>query len=171
MKARTLELALRGGMIKRFHTEDMLHQESVAEHSYGVAHIAYYLTEGVMSGRLCRMCLCHDVSEIATGDIPAPVKWRHPILGSALEAVEEDFNSEFGFIHSLNDDEKVVLKWADSLQLMWFCIRERKRGNRNSENPFYKVAAFLKEYTWHERGHVLLASYLAEMEKLNECKR
>jgi len=67
--------SLVGNMKKIPRTGWLLHGitnvESIAEHSYSVTTIAYFLAEdlGCNSSRLIKMAIIHDLAEILTGDI------------------------------------------------------------------------------------------------------
>ncbi len=52
-------------------------QESVAEHSWRLGLMAYFLRDEFPEadmGKVILMCLCHDLGEVFTGDIPAFLK-------------------------------------------------------------------------------------------------
>ena len=136
---RTLEISLKGGQVKRFHTEATIGQETVAEHSFGVAMICHYLKERP-SARLINAALFHDLAEQVTGDIPAPTKWKHPLFSAFLGGIEEDFDETYELKReSLTEEEAIILKNADSLQCMWYCIEQRKLGNKNMDIIFNRL--------------------------------
>ena len=76
---------IRGGAIKRYHTLETIGEQSVASHSWGVAMILQYLEPNVSKEAILR-ALTHDVAELFTGDIPAPVKWANPDLVEVLKS-------------------------------------------------------------------------------------
>lgn len=167
MNLRTLESVLDAGLVKRYHTEDMNRQESVAEHSFGVAQIAIHLCGGAITAGLLKACLWHDAPELVTGDLPAPIKWKHPIITTALDAIEEEFMDENNLNIFLTTHEKRILKWADGLHLMWYCLKERKRGNLNAVPMFYKMDQRLEEYEFVNTSQPLRTQLIIEMEKIN----
>lgn|GEM_PF-6124171 len=64
----------------RWHTQGTTRQQSVAEHSAGVAQLALYLapdsTSAADRGLIMDLALIHDAHEAEFGDYPAPAKRR-----------------------------------------------------------------------------------------------
>jgi len=65
--------------IKRWAIIDMMREQSVAEHSFNVAHIASKFAFVLAMTpenelRLINWCMIHDLPEIVTADVPSPVK-------------------------------------------------------------------------------------------------
>jgi len=85
----------------------------------------------------------HDLAEVSSGDVPAPVKWAYPKLDKALKAVEDDFNEEQGLSMELTESEAKLLKWADMLELVMFSSREILMGNRLFTPIRYRGLAYL----------------------------
>lgn len=164
----SLETCLSSGQIQRYHTLPTIGQESVAEHSYGVALIVLYLTEGT-PGKLLQWALTHDVAEAAIGDVPAPVKWKHPILNTALEAIEEEFNQENNIEIKLTGDQKVLAKYADLLQMCWYALQQVRLGNHNMKKVFYNASKYiLDELPRNERGIEMLMLLKEELKDVSE---
>ena len=75
-------------------------QENLSEHSLQVGMIAHALA--VISNTRCHrqldpskaalMGMYHDASEIITGDMPTPVKYRNPEIQGAFKALEAAAN-------------------------------------------------------------------------------
>ena len=86
---------IRGGAIKRYHTLEIIGEQSVASHSWGVAMILQYLDPNVSKEAILR-ALTHDVAELFTGDVPAPVKWDNPDLVEVLKRIEDKYESDKG---------------------------------------------------------------------------
>lgn len=165
---KTLNMCLSSGQIKRYHTLPTVGQESVAEHSFGVALIILYLTEGT-PGNLIRWALTHDVAEAAIGDIPAPVKWKHPILRTALEAIEEDFNGEYDLGVHLTEEQKGIAKYADLLQMCWYSVEQVRLGNKNLAPVFLRASKYIREQLpRNERGLGLLSELTAEFRDVSK---
>ena len=91
---------IRGGAIKRYHTLEIIGEQSVASHSWGVAMILQYLDPNVSKEAILR-ALTHDVAELFTGDVPAPVKWDNPDLVEVLKRIEDKYESDIGIGLSL----------------------------------------------------------------------
>ena len=92
--------------------------------------------------------LYHDASEILTGDMPTPVKYKNEALRSAYKAVEQESarlmaslqpealrseTEEFLTGRVLNDAERKILKAADRLSALIKCLEECQSGNREFE--------------------------------------
>jgi 5'-deoxynucleotidase YfbR-like HD superfamily hydrolase len=113
--------------VVRFHTARMTRQQTVAEHSYGVAMLV--LEVEPTDFLLVRAALYHDLSEAATGDIPAPAKWDNPQLAAVLTEVEAEYDARFGTAIDLTPYQKHVLKWCDAMELVLWCREEWCMGN------------------------------------------
>jgi 5'-deoxynucleotidase YfbR-like HD superfamily hydrolase len=127
-----------GGKVKRYHTVDTIKNETVAQHTYGVMSIIADLCHGVPSTNLMMAALCHDIAEQVTGDIPAPAKWDYPELSEAIKNAEAKIEEEYGVVYRLTPTEQTLLKAADTLDLIYFCIEERQLGNIGIESIYYK---------------------------------
>lgn len=114
--------------ITRYHTARTLRHQSVGEHSFGVAQLVLYLAPNA-SQRLLSAALTHDLAELVTGDIPAPVKWDNPTMGAILTDLESKFNEKHGLRYQLSDEELLLLKWCDMAELVLWCIEELEMGN------------------------------------------
>ena len=74
--------------------------------------------------------MVHDLSEVATGDVPAPVKWANPELKSALNRITVAWELERGLRVRLSEPEAQLLSWADMLEFALYAIEEVTLGNR-----------------------------------------
>jgi 5'-deoxynucleotidase YfbR-like HD superfamily hydrolase len=83
--------------------------------------------------------LYHDSAEKITGDNPYPAKADNPSLKMALMAIETKVGVEYGFEMPLSEFEKAVLKIADHLELMSYCLVQLKKGNRYALGPYFRV--------------------------------
>jgi 5'-deoxynucleotidase YfbR-like HD superfamily hydrolase len=132
-------------MITRCHTERVICPQTVAEHSYHVAMLCWKLCDHEPSAELLKAAMFHDLAEKFTGDIPAPVKWRSPVISAELLKQEAVFEKEHKLYCSLTPKEELVLKWADSLELMWYCVDEVTLGNRFVEEMYWNIDSFLTD--------------------------
>ena len=147
-----------GGAVQRFHTVQTIGGENVAEHSFGVAMMCVALSkDGLPSGGLLRAALFHDLAEQATGDIPAPTKWKHPFLKTCIDGIEYGFDQEHKLSVVLTDQDQNTLKWADMLHLLLFCRNQRMLGNRHVNAMFERGVQYLNNMPHHEKGHEVLA--------------
>lgn len=121
----------RGGKTKRFHTADTLTSQTVAEHSFGVAWLCHLLYPTARK-ELLLAALSHDLAEHRVGDVSSVVKKANPSLRDTLQSMEERLLHEhgFNFEDGLTEYEAKVLKMADLIDGMLFCLRERAMGSR-----------------------------------------
>ena len=129
-------------------------RENLSEHSMDVAMIAHCLgivhnmlsDDRIDPQRLCVLGLYHDASEIITGDLPTPIKYRNETLRQAYKNVEreacdtmltllpEELKADYTTVFLKNDgDEKYysLLKAADKLSALIKCMEEENTGNRD----------------------------------------
>jgi len=129
--------------------------ENLSEHSLEVAMIAHALCvianvrygRTLDANRAAVVGLYHDASEIITGDMPTPVKYRNERLRGAYKEVENEAEREL--LATLPDDlrpafEQVFSMWAedsddvylhelvkaaDKLSAYIKCLEEESSGN------------------------------------------
>lgn len=139
--------------------------ENLYEHSFEVAVIAHALcvignerfSRGYDADRAAVIALYHDFSEILTGDMPTPVKYRNESLKSEYKKVEreaaqsligqlpEDLQGEYGKI-MLCDDENLakIVKAADKLSALIKCSDELKMGNSEFSSAYDSTLKAIK---------------------------
>jgi 5'-deoxynucleotidase YfbR-like HD superfamily hydrolase len=140
-----LDFIIRGGVVKRFHTMHTIHTQNVAEHSFGVAWLLWLLCNEKPSRGMLMAALAHDLSEHMTGDLPAPAKRRMGV-SAQFDAEEERQYAEAGFLPiPLSDAEKRILKMADSMDLLLFCIREIALGNSDMNVVYQRGMSYIME--------------------------
>lgn len=137
-----------GGASTRYHTVDMHYRQTIADHSFGVAWFCELITEGRAPKELIMAALTHDLAEHIVGDIPSPAK-RSLGVGKMWDDFETKHLDEAGiagYAWSLHPEEQVILKLADMLDGMMFCLRERKMGNHNVEVIFDNFRKYTREF-------------------------
>ncbi len=130
--------------------------ESLSEHTAETAILAHTLGmisqsifgTSVRPETLAVAALYHDASEILTGDMPTPVKYKNETLRSAYKEVEAEAAHTLGALlpdalrdtmsgclsgKALQKHEAVLLKAADRLSALIKCIEEANSGNREFE--------------------------------------
>ena len=139
--------------------------ENLYEHSFEVAVIAHALcvignerfSRKYDADRAAVIALYHDFSEILTGDMPTPVKYRNESLKSEYKKVEreaaqsliaqlpEDLRDEYGEI-MLCDDENLakIVKAADKLSALIKCSDELKMGNSEFSSAYDSTLKAIK---------------------------
>lgn len=135
--------------IVRFGNTPRIASENVAEHSYYVAFLAmvlgdYLEREGIEVDklRMLRLALFHDVEEVVSGDIIAPIK--QGLFGKELEkeniknvllltADLKEGKNYFDLWQEVGDKktlEAKIIKLVDKLSCLIYCVREFHLGNK-----------------------------------------
>ena len=104
--------------------------ESVAEHSWRMAMMAYFLQDEFPDtdmNKVIRMCLIHDLGEVFTGDIPVFEKTAaheareeallHQWVSSLPEPYAGDMTALFGEMDALETPEAKLYKALDKLEV------------------------------------------------------
>lgn len=139
-----LNVYMDGASIARYHVKRTTRRQSVGEHSGRVAMLVMLAAPGC-SANVLKAALLHDISELATGDVPSPVKWANPVLGEELRRVTNEFEEQFGLRIPLVDSEADLLRWADLCEGVMFCYEELMLGNRNMINTFSRYVEATKK--------------------------
>lgn len=128
-------------------------KENISEHSHEVAVLAHALAvlgnkrlgKNLSAERAALLGLYHDSTEIITGDLPTPVKYRNQTMQSAYKQIEKqtalsllnrlprDLKEEYeSLFFPLEEDAYLwkLVKAADKLSALIKCIEEGKTGNR-----------------------------------------
>lgn len=148
-----LEFLRAGGDVNRYHSTRTIVAETVAHHSFGVAWLCWLLSEEAPRAELLVAAMAHDIAEHVVGDIPAPTK-RALSIGAAIAAMEDIEVERAGIVvPSITEEEKRVLKMADVMDGMLFCIRERGLGNSYIRIIFERYRAYLRGL--HPTGRAL----------------
>lgn len=145
--------------------------ENLSEHSLEVSMIAHALCtianvrygRTLDASRAAVVGLYHDASEIITGDMPTPVKYRNERLRGAYKEVENEAEKEL--LATLPDDlrpafEEVfsmragdaddvylheLVKAADKLSAYIKCLEEESSGNAEFRTAATSTLAALKK--------------------------
>jgi len=136
-----------GGYSTRYHTAEVHFRQTIADHSFGVAWLCELLTEGTASKDLIMAALAHDLAEHMVGDIPSPAK-RALGVGAQFDEYELAHlkaNGLSNYAASLMPAELDVLKYADMIEGMHFCLRERRLGNVNVDVIFGRFLSYVHQ--------------------------
>lgn len=141
--------------VKRWHTIQIVGEQTLADHQYGVMLIALYLFDrlvGIADDRdgalqLLVYCMFHDTYEFRTGDIPTPAKANGP-----KAPVIMPFHN--AFMVEPSPDMVRFIKMADRLEGLgfihshWVGVHSAKVRQQYADN----IVALLAEYgeSWHE---------------------
>ena len=123
--------------------------------------ILQYLNPNVSKEAILR-ALTHDVAELFTGDVPAPVKWANTDLVEVLKRIEDKYESDIGIGYKLSPEETALGKQADMFELLVFCVRQRRLGNTNMNEVFSNGVEYLASSGLNSKGKELLG-YLTKI--------
>jgi 5'-deoxynucleotidase YfbR-like HD superfamily hydrolase len=142
-----IQFIIEGGIVERFHVRPGIKPNTDAHHSFGVAMLCYLMCDNMHHlGMLLMSALTHDLSEQVASDISAPSKLALGIsdqLHDFEQAILAKYNLDF--YHLLDDQEQVVLGWADAFDGMLYCVLEIGRGNKLMLRPYNKWVAWMDE--------------------------
>lgn len=141
---RQLQLLVRAGWVRRYHNKTVVQVDTVGRHSYLVAWLCWFLTDGRASAALLMAAMAHDVPEAVVSDLSAPVK---RLLPGVLDALEAQVMARLGFPAFdtyLSDEERYVLKLADKLEGALYCANEvHGLGNRHLAATLERFVSYL----------------------------
>lgn len=142
-----IEFIFKGGKTKRFHTADTATSQTVAEHSFGVAWLVMVVFPAARK-ELILAALSHDLAEHLVGDVSSPTKRKYPALKAALDVAEHTLLAEAGLDYEsgLSNLELKILKLADMLDGMLYCIRERKMGSTMCVEVYNNFHSYVQEF-------------------------
>lgn len=137
--------------------------ENLAEHSLEVALIAHAIAsignavfeKNYNCDRIAVKAMYHDAPEILTGDLPTPVKYHNDEIKRAYDTVENaayqrfcdlmpvEIKEDYTDLLVCTDEEKSVIKAADSICAYLKCAEETNSGNKEfsvaQQTTFKKV--------------------------------
>jgi 5'-deoxynucleotidase YfbR-like HD superfamily hydrolase len=121
------------GAVKRYHVKRTHRTQTIAEHTFGMLMLVKQVIQLSdvpfrRTALLYEAILHHDLPELFTGDIPAPIKRVHPELGPLMDSIEAELKP----LHQdfdLTAEEGALLKWADRMELVLWCLEEFRLGN------------------------------------------
>ena len=136
----------RWGLMRSSRTESLCEHTAdtaLLAHTLALISVSIYGTQ-VRCETVCVAALYHDASEILTGDMPTPVKYKTEPLRRAYKALERDAAAQLatlaphparralaGYLTGdvLTEKERQLLKAADRLSALIKCIEEENTGN------------------------------------------
>jgi 5'-deoxynucleotidase YfbR-like HD superfamily hydrolase len=141
----------------------MLKEDTVAQHSFGVAWFCYLLSNGLPSANLLMAALSHDLAEQDTGDIPAPAK-RALGIKQQFDTYEDTIMGNAGFHKfALTPGEVRTVKMADCMDGAMRCIMELKMGNHFMYPVLSRFVNYIEELSPTPQEKILLDEILLNM--------
>lgn len=143
-----LKFIYQGGKLKRFHARDTLTSQNIADHSFGVAWLVYLQMLGgdlELRPQILLAALAHDLGEYVAGDVPGDTKKRVPELKIIMNKLEDEACHGAGLAFTLSKREERILKFADIMEGLMFCIRERRLGSKACNDVWANYWEFAQE--------------------------
>lgn len=132
-------------------------RENLSEHSLEVSMMAHglavigntYFGKNLDAQRAALLGIYHDATEIITGDMPTPVKYRNSRIKNTYKEIEQEAantllsmlpsemrKSYEGLFIKMEDDTYLwsLVKAADKLSAYFKCVEEEQAGNREYAN-------------------------------------
>jgi len=130
MDLRKLDNTLQSGLVTRYHAVPSVRPQTVGQHTWGVAILMHYLSDGRATVHMILEALLHDSAEYFTGDVPFTVKRDNPAIKMAFDTLEEihrenDLVPNAGY-EGLNH-EQALLKLCDTLEGFLWCAQYEAR--------------------------------------------
>lgn len=123
---------------KRYSMKPVIHQESVATHSFFVALGVMMLSADYKFdvNKAVKIAICHDLAEMEISDVNHLVKKNFPIVAKALKLAEQeivqgfpDALREFCDLYHEDTPEALAVHYADALQCLQYSANEIGLGN------------------------------------------
>lgn len=156
-------------LIQRWPLMRSVSTENISEHSLQVAFVAHALAiiknkkfgGNTNPERIAILAMYHDTSEVLTGDLPTPVKYYNPDIAKEYKKIEaaaelkllsllpEEFQEDFKpflLSNAAHDEDKQIVKQADSICAYLKCLEELSAGNHE-----YALAKKRLDKTLQER--------------------
>lgn len=156
------------GAVKRYHVKRVLRTQTVAEHTFGVLMLVKQVMPAMLNAHMVTAILHHDLPELITGDIPAPIKRAHPELGPLLDSIEAGMAPLYDQADArLTAEQHALLKWADRMELVQWCLEEWRMGNTYVKDTIRRGMGWIQAARIPSANAVTLTNeVLKEMESL-----
>ena len=169
-----MKLIRRWGLMRNTVPEnDMEHSMQTALIAHGLAVLGKTRHQrDIDPEHVVMLALYHDVSEVITGDLPTPVKYKSPEIQGAYRDLEEHARERLlnmlpedmrhAFRTYITPDESTyewrLVKAADRISAYLKCVEEEKMGNRDfahaklsiqdsiNQNTLPEVHEFMREF-------------------------
>lgn len=177
--------------IKRWGLKRNTSEENVMEHSWQVATIAHALAviHQQQGGKIdvykvATAALYHDASEIITGDLPTPVKYRSERIRSAYQEIEREAEHELlallpkhmqahyqDVLVEQYIDAKIAqfVKAADVISAYLKCQYETQAGNHEFKEALVELQQRVRKLAMPEVDYFMATfneSYLLTLDEL-----
>jgi 5'-deoxynucleotidase len=171
-------LLIRLRWIKRWGLMRNAYSENVMEQSWEVATIAHtlaliknrYFDGTVDANAVATVALDHDVTEVITGDLPTPIKYRSEAINQAYKSIEQQAARELlnllpdelkqGFESLLSDlqqikEQQELIKMADKISAYLKCKAELNAGNQEFKTTAKELLKKIEQSDLPEVGYFM----------------
>lgn len=131
----------RAGLVRRYHTWEQLHEQTVAEHTWQVIRVLWAIWPDVPR-HVIQYALTHDCGEHEVGDPPYPSKNNlSPETRSELNTAEQSAILKMCEPWALpappqiTEEEALVFKLAEYIEGWEHCLAEVNLGNKYASLP------------------------------------
>lgn len=177
--------------IKRWGLKRNTQEENVMEHSWQVATIAHALAVlhqlrggDINPYKVATTALYHDASEIITGDMPTPIKYRSERIRTAYQEIELEAEKELlallpqplqahyeELLLSHQVDGKIArfVKAADVISAYLKCQAEMQAGNNEFKEAMFELEQRVRQLNMPEVDEFMASfneSYLLTLDEL-----
>lgn len=156
----------RSGAVKRYHTVPTIGEQTLAAHQWHAAMILHYLEPNARKEVLLAV-LTHDVPELRFGDIPSPAKRSmSPEFRRSLQTAEDHELRRLGISYELDSFEINLVIQADLLELLWYCLEQRRLGNIGMNEIFARGVEYLGNIEICQRAREMTGYIMQEYGRL-----
>jgi hypothetical protein len=144
-----LQAAYVGGNTKRWHAEDIIGEQRVSAHTWGMTAI-YLILCTEPSVDVLRALVFHDAPEPFSGDIPWFARKAHKGAASADAEISERWFAAVGTggnpaPHYWTNEEYWWIKTLDAAEAYFFSKMQIAMGNRLMEGPTLELVSRLED--------------------------
>ena len=177
--------------VKRYHSTPLHQHENVAEHTFYVVSIANALCalleekgKSVNKLEVMEKALVHDFEEMYSGDILQPFKYSDPQMKELIDKLGEKlidkafeglplklavhYKSIWTDYHHGSKMEDNIVKIADRLSLIAYCLEQIKLGNTFMTDILNNGLKTLKQYDFEWLNPIISD---IEKERVNLLKK
>lgn len=163
-----LKLALRTKIIKRWELLYQTKPETLNDHHMDTSRIAHLLVliknkkysdkneKKLDANRAAVLAMYHDATEVISGDMPTPIKYKTPGMKPLYNTVEdgitkdflallpEEFKEDFDSILNRKEEEQEqelwkIVKYADTMSAFIKCLEEKNASNNDFDTAYDRL--------------------------------
>lgn len=140
-----VQVALVGGHVRRWHAEDIIGEERVDSHTWGMLAIIHLLHPSPGVNLLGAVTFHDSPGEPFSGDIPHGAKVAFPELKVADHSIGERAEWAIGAHFEIGTEDQWWLSFADMAQALLFLRRQVAQGNSLMTGKVYECEELLED--------------------------